>query len=213
MFCDKMPATLVFKGTTVLEDWLNNLQQGIDVEADYYRRAVKLGFKALKTSNKPIVVVGHSLGGGLAAACATASGKNCWTFNAAGLHPDTLAKYGATPQATAIEAYRHEGEVLTALQEPHWAVRYASVLVPPLAGLWAGGPMGVFAGMVLAKKLTELPSAPGTKHEIPCIKEQWNGIDRHGMGNTLMSFHKMLRDAEADLRQQTGVQCTQAVIV
>ena len=85
--------------------------------------------------------------------------------------------------------------------------------VLPLAGLWAGGPMGVFAGVVLAKKLTELPSAPGTKHEIPCIKEQWNGIDRHGMGNTLMSFHKMLRDAEADLRQQTGVQCTQAVIV
>ncbi|MBU9652848.1 VgrG protein [Burkholderia multivorans] len=39
------------------------------------------------------------------------------TFNAAGLNPATIAKYGATPIASEIQAYRVDGEILTGLQE------------------------------------------------------------------------------------------------
>ncbi|MFM7024979.1 MAG: hypothetical protein ACKOWC_02820 [Limnohabitans sp.] len=214
-FCEPMPAVLVFKGTTMTEpkDWANNAEQAMDAESDYYRKAVRIGAKQLKQAKKPIVVVGHSLGGGLAAACAQAAGKDCWTFNAAGLHPNTLQKYGEKALPVNIEAYRHEGEVLTAVQEPGWAVEFAKVIVPPLAGFWYGGPLGAFAGAYSAYKLHKLPAAPGNRHSIACANDRWDAVDRHGMANTLISFNQQLRQAEATLREQTGVQCAQPVVV
>lgn len=215
-FCEPMPAVLVFKGTTMSEpkDWLNNAQQATDFESDYYEMAAKLGAEKLKNAKKPIVVVGHSLGGGLAAACAQASGKDCWTFNAAGLLPNTVEKYTfKKPLPVNIEAYRHDGEVLTAVQEPGWTAEFAKVIVPPLAGFWFGGPLGAFTGVWSAYKLHNVPPAPGNKHAIGCVRESWNAVDRHGMANTLISFNQQLREAEAALREQTGVQCTQPVVV
>lgn len=213
-FCKPMPAVLAFKGTTMteLEDWLNNLQQGMDVNSKYYEKAVFLGMRRIKSARKPIVIVGHSLGGGLASACSRASGKDAWTFNAAGLHPNTVDKYGATLNQSQIEAFRHEGEVLTAVQEPGWLGRFAQVVVPTVTGLWLGGPLGAVVGGWVAKRFVDIPCAPGAKHSIACINEKWSGIERHSMDKTLMSFNQMLRDVETELREQTGVQCHQPVI-
>jgi hypothetical protein len=66
---------------------------------------------------------------------------------------------------------------------------------------------------MVAKQLRQLPAAPGTKHDLPCIYGDWDSLDRHDINHTLDSFNKMLREAEDELRQQTGVQCTQPVIV
>jgi hypothetical protein len=211
-FCEPMPAVLVFKGTDPnIEDVLNNLEQGTDFDSDYYRQAVQLGRKLMK-AQKPIVIVGHSLGGGLASACAHTCGKDSWTFNAAGLHPNTIERYGETPIPTKIEAYRHEGEILTAVQEPGWAAQFARVVVPPMLG-WLGGPLGLFVGAWVTKKLHEAPVAVGTKHDIVCADETLSAADRHRMTKTLVSFNQQLRNAEAELRQQTGVQCNQRVVV
>jgi hypothetical protein len=61
----------------------------------------------------------HSLGGGLASAAGMASGQQTWTFNASGLNPGTVEKYGAQlmGDGSAITAYRVNGEILTKLQE------------------------------------------------------------------------------------------------
>ena len=59
--------------------------------------------------------VGHSLGGGLASAAAVASNGNATTFNAAGLHNNTITAGGRTNGA--VTAIRVKGEALTALQE------------------------------------------------------------------------------------------------
>jgi hypothetical protein len=205
LFCESMPATLVFKGTTVLEDWLNNAQQGMDMDSDYYKKAVELG-AMIKNARRPVSISGHSLGGGLAAACAYTCGKDAWTFNAAGLHPNTVERYGEVPVPANIQAYRHEGEVLTAVQEPGWVGKFARIALPIVT-------LGPLLGNLVSTKLREMPSAPGTKHDLPCIQDDWDSVERHGMSNTLMSFNKMLREAEDELRQQTGVQCKQPVIV
>lgn len=211
-FCEPMPAVLVFKGTDPnIEDVLNNIEQGADWDSDYYRKAVRLGVK-LKGAKKTIVIAGHSLGGGLASACAHTCGKDSWTFNAAGLHPNTVERYGEKPVPAKVEAYRHEGELLTAVQEPGWAQQFAQTVVPPTVG-WLGGPLGLFVGAWLAKKLNEAPAAVGTKHDIVCADATLNATDRHRMTKTLVSFNAQLRQAEAELRQQTGVQCNQPVIV
>ena len=51
--------------------------------------------------------------------CATASrvsGKTCWSFNAAGLHPKTVERYGGISQPSEVYAYHVKGEILTTLQ-------------------------------------------------------------------------------------------------
>ncbi|MBF3536354.1 DUF4150 domain-containing protein [Burkholderia pseudomallei] len=109
---------VVFQGTdkTSWSDWKNNIMQGMNKDSAYYSRAVSIG-KALAKSGADVNIVGHSLGGGMASAASRTSGIATTTFNSAGLNPSTIARYGGTPVASDIQAYRVEGEVLTAAQE------------------------------------------------------------------------------------------------
>ncbi|WP_259344380.1 PAAR-like domain-containing protein [Burkholderia pseudomallei] len=109
---------VVFQGTDKKSwsDWKNNIMQGMNKDSAYYSRAVSIG-KALAKSGADVNIVGHSLGGGMASAASRTSGIATTTFNSAGLNPSTIARYGGTPVASDIQAYRVEGEVLTAAQE------------------------------------------------------------------------------------------------
>jgi len=131
VFGDTMKPALVFKGSTPpselpkdLSDWGNNFLQVLGGYSDYYERAVQLGNK-IKDSGKAeeIHIAGHSLGGGMASATSSASGSDAYTFNSAGLHSNTVTRYGGEEQNSKISAYRIDGEILTTLQED-W--------VPPL---------------------------------------------------------------------------------
>lgn len=118
VFGTDMKPQVVFKGTTPSSgsDWSNNFAQGLNNDSAYYRQAVSIGQKLLR-SGADAEIDGHSLGGGLASAASRTSGLPATTFNAAGLNPATVAKYGASPVASEVQAYRVDGEVLTGLQE------------------------------------------------------------------------------------------------
>ncbi|WP_063900215.1 PAAR-like domain-containing protein [Burkholderia pseudomultivorans] len=118
VFGTDMKPQVVFKGTkpTSASDWSNNLAQGQNKDSAYYKQAVAIGQKLLR-SGMDAEIAGHSLGGGLASAASGTSGLAATTFNAAGLNPGTIAKYGATPITSDIQAYRVDGEILTGLQE------------------------------------------------------------------------------------------------
>ncbi len=69
-------------------------------------------------------MTGHSLGGGLAATAAAATGRAAVTFNAAGVNDATLRRYGLDParvkaqaEAGQMRRYNISGEALTAAQE------------------------------------------------------------------------------------------------
>ncbi|MBB5456720.1 DUF2974 domain-containing protein [Paraburkholderia sp. Cpub6] len=117
VFGDDMKPTLAFKGTemTSLADWSNNFSQSVDRESPYYERAVNTG-KKLAFSAEPIDITGHSLGGGLCSAASVARGKDCWSFNAAGLHPKTVQHYGGQVTPSNINAYHVNGDILTVAQ-------------------------------------------------------------------------------------------------
>ena len=104
------------------EDFLNNGQQGIGMRSDYYDRAMRLATTIEREVPGGFEIAGHSLGGGMASAASAVTGARATTFNAAGLHPDTPARYAKdnglptfNPQQT-VHTYQTSGEVLNDVQ-------------------------------------------------------------------------------------------------
>jgi hypothetical protein len=140
---------LAFAGTEMKDpgdwtDWKANLNQGLGNLEPQYRQAAQLSV-AVTDAVGTTTMVGHSLGGGLASAASLASRSEGVTFNAAGLHANTLdyARTAVEPQPAPLERptvvglvvdrltentahretdlhitnYRVEGEVLSSMQD------------------------------------------------------------------------------------------------
>lgn len=102
------------------EDYLaNNIPQGLGQRADYYDRAMDAARLLQRQPGLDFEITGHSLGGGIASAAGAVTGVQTTTFNAAGLHPNTPARYvaengGAVHDLHAtITAFQVNGDVLT----------------------------------------------------------------------------------------------------
>ena len=136
----KPGAVLAFRGSTPAdEDWQNNFNQDANKEAPYYRNAVQIG-NALASMHADLHIVGHSLGGGLASAAQGGSGLTASTYNSAGLHPATVARYSQDAQHMAAEtkkitAINVKGEVLTKTQESLWGSNGLSLLANDAVGI------------------------------------------------------------------------------
>lgn len=111
---------LVFQGTnpTSMDDWKNNLQQGVGMESEQYKRASTLSAKLEKEGVQVDNVAGHSLGGGLAALSGAQLNVPTYTYNAAGVNHRTFEKYGVNPQnANDIQAYSSDDDILTSISD------------------------------------------------------------------------------------------------
>lgn len=116
---------LVFVGSNERRDWIpTNFGQGLGIEVAQYKQAIELskGLKEIYGNN--LIIAGHSLGGGLAAASSMATGAPAVTFNAAGVHRRTIERLDIDFQeakqlaaAGNIRNYRVDGEFLTHAQE------------------------------------------------------------------------------------------------
>jgi type VI secretion system secreted protein VgrG len=157
IFGDDAKPVLVFKGTENMEDWKNNLQQGLTGKSEHYQRATTIAEK-LSDQNIAFEISGHSLGGGLGSAAAQVSGMDATTFNSAGLNKKTIPQDAISATAnpeTKINAYRLDGDILTYLQEDAFVIRR---LMSPAIG----------------KKIT----IPNEKHDA-------SRLDRHGMDHVI----------------------------
>lgn len=180
VFGRDMNPTLVFRGSRQPEffpmknmaDWKNNGAQGLGMASDYYKRAVGLG-EQLAKSGQQVDIAGHSLGGGLASATAMASGMPGWTFNAAGLHPGTVEKYGGSLLGSTenIQAYRVEGELLTKIQEVNLWEDFKTV-------------KGHVPALIAKEELSAvMPNAAGIAHDLP--GGTGGALDRHGIDQAI----------------------------
>lgn len=121
---------LAFAGSNELQDWTGaNLRQGLGWQAEQFDEAVQLAQLADTAFGDNLVVTGHSLGGSLAATASLAIGNAAVTFNAAGVHDDTMRDLGLDPAAAKADAeagqirrYNVDGEVLTTAQQDIWGV-------------------------------------------------------------------------------------------
>ena len=129
---------LAYSGTDEPKDWLTNFGQGLGFETSQYNQAMALARQAKIAFGQDMVITGHSLGGGLAAAAAVATDTPAVTFNASGVHDKTLERIGLDPDAVKHEAgrglirrYAVQNEILTELQENKPIIRH---LMPDAVG-------------------------------------------------------------------------------
>jgi|GEM_PF-5325979 len=111
---------LVFRGSEPgWQDWVGaNAMQGVGLPSVQHAEAVALSRMVAAQYGDNLSIAGHSLGGGLAAAGALATGRPADTFNAAGIHWKSYLYYGLNPfNSGNINAYNVDGEVLTSAQE------------------------------------------------------------------------------------------------
>jgi hypothetical protein len=129
---------VAYSGTDEPKDWVTNLGQGLGFETSQYNQAMALARQAKIAFGQDMVITGHSLGGGLAAAAAVATDTPAVTFNASGVHDKTLERIGLDPGAVKHEAgqglirrYAVQNEILTELQENKPIIRH---LMPDAVG-------------------------------------------------------------------------------
>lgn len=167
--------TVAFRGSQSASDWVNNAQQGLGLDSAHYRSALAIGERIARSDAAGQVrFTGHSLGGGLASAAALASGRPADTFNAAGLHRDTIAQARDIHQATAapgeaqIDSWQVQGEILSLIQD---------------------------GGDRVINPLLDLPEAFGQRHVLDGVAPdgtgffgRFNPVARHGMDWVLSSL-------------------------
>jgi putative lipase involved disintegration of autophagic bodies len=107
-----------------MRDWLSNVRQATGYDDVQYNQAVAVAKSAKAAFGDALVIAGHSLGGGLAATAALATGTVAVTFNAAGVSDYTLNRMGIDPaaakqdaQAGGIRRYSEQYDMLTGTQE------------------------------------------------------------------------------------------------
>ncbi|QDH71705.1 DUF2974 domain-containing protein [Lysobacter alkalisoli] len=129
---DQGHVVLAFTGTDEGKDWKHNFRQGLGLRDVQYDQAIALGGQAKRAFGDDLVITGHSLGGGLAAAASMIHEAPAVTFNAAGVNNRTLERYGFDASVLKQEAeqglirsYAVKGEILTHLQEDSVPLKYA----------------------------------------------------------------------------------------
>lgn len=121
---------LAFAGSNELQDWTGaNIRQGLGWQAEQFDEAVQLAQLADAAFGDNLAITGHSLGGGLAATASLATGNAAVTFNASGVHDDTMRDLGLDPAAAKADAeagqirrYNIDGEALTQAQQDVWVL-------------------------------------------------------------------------------------------
>jgi len=201
VFGNDLKPTIAFKGSQPKwEDWKNNLAQGMNRHSDYYKNAVRIGTK-IEKSGMQIHTTGHSLGGGLASAASQASGMPATTFNSAGLHSKTVARYGGSVHKTDIQAYRTTIDPVTSLQELGPYTALASV-----AGLAIGGAKGAAIGALAHMGVSALmPDAVGTPRVLE--GKGLNPMGRHSMVQVIESLENQKAEDQKILASATGRTC------
>jgi hypothetical protein len=140
---------LSFKGTDPksADDWKNDLIQSFGYKSDYYSRAIQIASDVSRKTHGHFEIVGHSLGGGLAAAAAIVTGAHATTFNAAGVNEATVNHFhksldDATKTIAGgehlVDDFEVKGQILDELQRhPLRVIATVEVVSPPLAAFLA----------------------------------------------------------------------------
>jgi hypothetical protein len=131
---------IAFAGTEDKKDILADLRQGIGLKEKQYNEAMDLASAVTeRVGKRSVETTGHSLGGGLASAATVVTGTKGYTFNAAGLHINTvkrapyeISRAAMHEQGALIDAYRSTSDPLNNAQKAALVTR--GVVLPKALG-------------------------------------------------------------------------------
>lgn len=109
---------LSFSGTDQVTDWVDNVQQGLAGVSPQYLGAIAVALDA-----SPEIVVGHSLGGGLASYVAIYQGRKAATVNPAPLNINRVSGIPMIIHNGNVINYVVRGEALDLLDDSTWGMR------------------------------------------------------------------------------------------
>jgi hypothetical protein len=196
---------LAFRGTelgagrgTAANDVGTDVLQAVGFDTDAYNKGIATA-KAMQMGAKKMdppatmEMTGHSKGGGQAAAASAATGAPATTFNAAGVHPRTLQRAGATEAQkeaakTNVRAYNNAADPLNAAQDHRGAV---------LGTIAAATNPLVIAALAVDGAL---PQALGERVEVPAATGQ-SKLGGHSMDNLVKAMNEQL---DAKLKKAAG---------
>jgi len=134
------------------------------------------------------------LGGGLTSAASIVTDTKGYSFNAAGLHPNSIKDFGKkrSDGDNIIDVFYVKGEMLTTAQNPWVNVPARSLVGTAIAGPLAGGALAA----------APIYEAVGQSHKLPAVdkdgESQWlweaGTIDRHGMNYVINGLEKQKID-------------------
>ena len=125
---DKDIYALAYAGTELssLMDIKADILQNFGFESKQYNQALSIAASvSSRVGSSGLVFTGHSLGGGLASAASLKTGRLGYTFNAAGLHLNTMGgRIDSVRANRLITAYYAATDPLSYAQDNRW-VSYA----------------------------------------------------------------------------------------
>ncbi len=190
---------IAYAGTEGLgKDAIADAVQGVGLESAQYTKARDLAVAMdIATHDQGgFETTGHSLGGGLAAAGSAVTGAPGTTFNAAGLHRNTTARWGLDPgererNAANVDAYYNSDDPLNMAQNNRGKVLASTA---PLIGI------GNAAGLYVSGAL---PPAYGNQHEIPSEAGILNG---HQIGSVISNLEQQQAASQSVIQRNAQFQ-------
>ena len=79
-------------------DWMTNFRQGLGYETQQHSDTVALAKQCDVAFGEKLAFTGHSKGGGQAELASVVLGKPAMTFNPAGVHEETMRRFGVDPE-------------------------------------------------------------------------------------------------------------------
>jgi hypothetical protein len=110
---------LAFRGTDPSQagDRETDLKQGLGLFTDQYQQTMDVAKRMKRLNPGGFDITGHSLGGGEASLAGLITGQPTYTFNAAGLHVESMLRAGIDPKDLArqrvIQAYYSDRDPLS----------------------------------------------------------------------------------------------------
>ena len=172
---------VAFRGTQTGNDWIENGLQGAgqlgagqtkpspNRSYDRAKELAKSVSKNGRADGATVSFTGHSLGGGMASAAAAVTGDSATTYNAAGLHANTVG--GRYPEpAPQVDAYFTPTDILNGAQDNRPIVLGGVVALASQFPLIGPAFATRIAGWLGSSELQGKPVAPkayGTRHALP----------------------------------------------
>jgi len=187
---------VAYRGTvTDDKDLLNkdikaNAEQGLHQESKQYNEAMDLSKKIDKAyPDDEVVFVGHSKGGGEAAAAGTITGRPTYTYNSAGLSEETVERYSegskSLKDSKHIIALNSNTDILSMAQDNKFFIAGALSQVP-------------FVGKLIAPVVASIPQAAGKRTSLVTDKT-FHPIDNHSLEPLIRAMEKKRESPAIDV--------------